>query len=222
MLKKFLAEMIGTFILVFVGTGAVVLGNGIEGIGHLGIALSFSFAVVAAAYSVGPISGAHLNPAVSLAMLINKRLTWIEWGIYVTAQLLGALLASSSLRFFLINSGLPTTSLGENRFLIINTAGAFFFELVTTFILVLVIMTVTSSSKGNSKIAGLVIGLTLISLILLGLNVTGPSANPARSLAPALFVGGEALKQVWVFILAPLVGASLAAITSKYVLGTEE
>ncbi|HEL2110709.1 TPA: aquaporin [Streptococcus suis] len=218
MSKKFLAEFIGTFMLVFIGTGAVVFGNGVDGLGHLGIAFAFGLSIVAAAYSIGT----HLNPAVSLAMFINKRLNAQEFATYVAAQVLGAILASSTLIFFLSNAGLSTVSLGENGFTTVNTAGAFLFETIATFIFVLVIVTVTSASKGNGKIAGLVIGLTLTLLIILGLNVTGLSVNPARSLAPALFVGGTALSQVWVFILAPLVGAALAALVGQHLLETEK
>ncbi|HEM5985121.1 TPA: aquaporin [Streptococcus suis] len=222
MSKKFLAEFIGTFMLVFIGTGAVVFGNGVDGLGHLGIAFAFGLSIVAAAYSIGTVSGAHLNPAVSLAMFINKRLNAQEFATYVAAQVLGAILASSTLIFFLSNAGLSIASLGENGFTTVNTAGAFLFETIATFIFVLVIVTVTSASKGNGKIAGLVIGLTLTLLIILGLNVTGLSVNPARSLAPALFVGGTALSQVWVFILAPLVGAALAALVGQHLLETEK
>ncbi|MHB9781553.1 MIP/aquaporin family protein [Streptococcus sp. 10F2] len=222
MSKKFFAELIGTFMLVFIGTGAVVFGNGLEGIGHLGIALAFGLSIVAAAYSIGTISGAHLNPAVSLAMFVNKRMNAQDFLTYVLAQVVGALLASATLNFFLASSGQAVTSLGENGFTTVSAMGAFLFEVIATFLFVLVIVTVTSASKGNGKIAGLVIGLTLTTLILLGLNVTGLSVNPARSLAPALLLGGTALSQVWVFILAPLVGGFLAALVGQNLLETEK
>lgn len=222
MSKKFFAELIGTFMLVFIGTGAVVFGNGLEGIGHLGIALAFGLSIVAAAYSIGTISGAHLNPAVSLAMFVNKRMNTQDFLTYVVAQVVGALLASATLNFFLASSGQAVTSLGENGFTTVSAMGAFLFEVIATFLFVLVIVTVTSASKGNGKIAGLVIGLTLTTLILLGLNVTGLSVNPARSLAPALLLGGTALSQVWVFILAPLVGGFLAALVGQNLLETEK
>ncbi|MBF0805939.1 MULTISPECIES: MIP/aquaporin family protein [unclassified Streptococcus] len=222
MSKKFFAELIGTFMLVFIGTGAVVFGNGLEGIGHLGIALAFGLSIVAAAYSIGTISGAHLNPAVSLAMFVNKRMNAQDFLTYVVAQVVGALLASTTLNFFLASSGQAITSLGENGFTTVSAMGAFLFEVIATFLFVLVILTVTSASKGNGKIAGLVIGLTLTTLILLGLNVTGLSVNPARSLAPALLLGGTALSQVWVFILAPLIGGFLAALVGQNLLETEK
>lgn len=221
-MKKSFAELIGTFILVFVGTGTVVFGNGVEGVGHLGIALAFGLSIVAAAYSIGAVSGAHLNPAVSIAMFVNKRLDAKDLGTYIVAQVVGAILASATVLFLASNAGLDTSSLGENGFSTVNAAGAFIFETIASFIFILVIVTVTSATKGNGKIAGLVIGLTLTLMILVGLNVTGLSVNPARSLAPAIFVGGQALSQVWVFILAPIVGGVLAALVGKNLIGTEE
>ncbi len=221
-MKKFFAELIGTFILVFAGTGTVVFGNGVEGVGHLGIALAFGLSIVAAAYSIGAVSGAHLNPAVSIAMFVNKRLDAKDLGTYIVAQVVGAILASATVLFLASNAGLDTSSLGENGFSTVNAAGAFIFETIASFIFILVIVTVTSATKGNGKIAGLVIGLTLTLMILVGLNVTGLSVNPARSLAPAIFVGGQALSQVWVFILAPIVGGVLAALVGKNLIGTED
>ena len=221
-MKKFFAELIGTFILVFVGTGTVVFGNGVEGVGHLGIALAFGLSIVAAAYSIGAVSGAHLNPAVSIAMFVNKRLDAKDLVNYIVAQVVGAILGSALVYFLTANAGLDTSSLGENAFTTVNAFGAFAFETIASFIFILVIVTVTSSSKGNGKIAGIVIGLTLALMILVGLNITGLSVNPARSLAPALFVGGQALSQVWVFISAPIVGGILAALVGKHLIGTEE
>ncbi|MFU2206788.1 MIP/aquaporin family protein [Streptococcus pluranimalium] len=217
-MKKFTAELIGTFILVFIGTGAVVFGNGTEGLGHLGIALAFGLSIVAAAYSIGTISGAHLNPAVSVAMFVNKRMDAKELVNYIVAQVIGAIIASAAI-FFL--AGGADSGLGLNAYTEVSTAGAFIFELITSFIFILVIVTVTSATKGNGKIAGLVIGLTLTAMILVGLNITGLSVNPARSLAPALFVGGKALAQLWVFIVAPIVGGILAALVGKNLLDTE-
>lgn len=221
-MKKFFAEAIGTFILVFVGTGTVVFGNGVEGVGHLGITLAFGLSIVAAAYSIGAVSGAHLNPAVSIAMFVNKRMDGKELATYIAAQIAGAFLATATLLFLASNAGLDTASLGENGFSTVNAAGAFIFEAIASFIFILTILTVTSESKGNGKIAGLVIGLTLTLMILLGLNVTGLSVNPARSLAPAVFVGGQALSQVWVFVFAPILGGLLAALVGKNLIGTEE
>ena len=214
-MKKFVAELIGTFMLVFIGTGAVVFGNGTEGLGHLGIAFAFGLAIVVAAFSIGTVSGAHLNPAVSIAMFVNKRLSSSELVNYILGQVVGAFLASGAVFFLLSNSGMSTASLGENA--LANGVTVF-----GGFLFVLVIMTVTSASKGNGAIAGLVIGLSLTAMILVGLNITGLSVNPARSLAPAVLVGGAALQQVWIFILAPIVGGVLAALVAKNCLGTEE
>ena len=214
-MKKFVAELIGTFMLVFIGTGAVVFGNGVGGLGHLGIAFAFGLAIVVAAFSIGTVSGAHLNPAVSIAMFVNKRLSSSELVNYILGQVVGAFLASGAVFFLLANSGKSTASLGENA--LANGVTVF-----GGFLFVLVIMTVTSASKGNGAIAGLVIGLSLTAMILVGLNITGLSVNPARSLAPAVLVGGAALQQVWIFILAPIVGGVLAALVAKNCLGTEE
>ncbi|VKI18470.1 aquaporin Z-water channel protein [Streptococcus pneumoniae] len=221
-MKKFVAELIGTFMLVFVGTGAVVFGNGLDGLGHLGIAFAFGLAIVVAAYSIGTVSGAHLNPAVSIAMFVNKRLSSSELVNYILGQVVGAFIASGAV-FFLGNSGMSTASLGENALANgVTVFGGFLFEVIATFLFVLVIMTVTSESKGNGAIAGLVIGLSLMAMILVGLKITGLSVNPARSLAPAVLVGGAALQQVWIFILAPIAGGVLAALVAKNFLGTEE
>ena len=214
-MKKFVAELIGTFMLVFIGTGAVVFGNDLDGLGHLGIAFAFGLAIVVAAYSIGTVSGAHLNPAVSIAMFVNKRLSSKDLVNYILGQVVGAFIASGAVFFLLANSGMSTASLGENA--LANGVTVF-----GGFLFVLVIMTVTSASKGNGAIAGLVIGLSLMAMILVGLNITGLSVNPARSLAPAVFVGGAALQQVWIFILAPIVGGVLAALVAKNFLGTEE
>lgn len=216
-MKKFTAELIGTFILVFVGTGTVVFGNGTEGLGHLGIALAFGLSIVAAAYSIGTISGAHLNPAVSVAMFVNKRMDAQELVNYIVAQVIGAIIASIAI--FL--AGGTDRGLGSNAYTEVSTAGAFIFELITSFIFILVIVTVTSATKGNGKIAGLVIYLTLTAMILVGLNITGLSVNPARSLTSALFVGGKALAQLWVFIVTPIVGGILAALVGKSLHDTE-
>ncbi|HET0450750.1 TPA: MIP/aquaporin family protein [Streptococcus pneumoniae] len=218
-MKKFVAELIGTFMLVFVGTGAVVFGNGFDGLGHLGIAFAFGLAIVVAAYSIGTVSGAHLNPAVSIAMFVNKRLSSSELVNYILGQVVGAFIASGAV-FFLLGK---TASLGENALANgVTVFGGFLFEVIATFLFVLVIMTVTSESKGNGAIAGLVIGLSLMAMILVGLKITGLSVNPARSLAPAVLVGGAALQQVWIFILAPIAGGVLAALVAKNFLGTEE
>lgn len=219
-MKKFFAELIGTFILVFTGTAAAVLGGGAsEVVGFAAIGLAFGLTIVAAAYSIGAVSGAHLNPAVSIAMFINKRLDAKELGTYIAAQVVGAFLGTITL---LTITG-DSSALGQNVVADGKTAlVGLLVEIILTFIFVLVIMTVTSAKKGNANLAGLVIGLTLTLIHFVGIPVTGMSANPARSLAPALFVGGDALAQIWIFILGPIVGAVLAAVVAKNLIGTEE
>ncbi|AXQ79754.1 aquaporin [Streptococcus chenjunshii] len=221
-MKKFFAELIGTFILVFVGTSAAVFGGGSAGIGITGIALAFGLTIVASAYSIGTVSGAHLNPAVSIALFINKRINSKDLLIYICAQIIGALLGSFTLQVLIANIGVVTDNLGQNLFNGVNAVGAFLVETILTFIFVLVIVTVTSAKKGNANLAGLIIGLTLTLIHFVGIPLTGMSANPARSLAPALLTGGDALGQLWVFILAPILGAVLAALVGRYLLGTEE
>jgi len=220
MLKKFWAELLGTFILVFIGTGAVVLSG--DAVGHLGIALAFGLTIVAAAYSVGNISGAHLNPAVSIAMFINGRLNFAELGTYIFGQVVGAFLGTTMLCGVLSSADMATNQLGENLFNHVGAIGAFLVEAVLTLIFVLVIITVTSKKFGVPSLAGIIIGLTLTLIHFVGIPLTGMSANPARSLAPAVVVGGAAIEQLWVFIIAPIVGGILAALIGKFLLETEE
>lgn len=221
MSKKFFAELIGTFVLVFLGTGAAVLGGGADSVvGYASIALAFGLTIVASAYSIGTVSGAHLNPAVSIAMYLNKRIDSKELGTYILGQVVGALLGSFAL---LVITG-DNATLGQNVVADgYSLVTGFLVEVILTFIFILVILTVTSSRKGNAQLAGLVlvIGLTLTLIHFVGIPVTGMSANPARSLAPALLAGGDALSQIWIFILAPIVGGVLASIVSQSLLETE-
>ncbi|WP_201730941.1 MIP family channel protein [Carnobacterium maltaromaticum] len=219
-MKKGIAEFIGTFVLVLFGTGAAVLGGGIEGIGTLGIAMAFGLSIVAMAYSIGTISGCHVNPAVSIAMYVNKRLSISELAYYIVGQVLGAVLATGVLKIILSTSDMAVTNLGQNSFGALGAGGAFLVEAILTFIFILVIIVVTGK-HGSPEFAGLVIGLTLVLIHLLGIPLTGTSVNPARSFSPAIFAGGEALSQLWVFIVAPIVGGILAAITSKLLLDSE-
>ncbi|MEG0312257.1 MULTISPECIES: MIP family channel protein [Carnobacterium] len=219
-MKKGIAEFIGTFVLVLFGTGAAVLGGGIEGIGTLGIAMAFGLSIVAMAYSIGTISGCHVNPAVSIAMYVNKRLSISELAYYIVGQVLGAVVATGVLKIILSTSDMAVTNLGQNSFGALGAGGAFLVEAILTFIFILVIIVVTGK-HGSPEFAGLVIGLTLVLIHLLGIPLTGTSVNPARSFSPAIFAGGEALSQLWVFIVAPIVGGILAAITSKLLLDSE-
>lgn len=221
MLKKGIAEFIGTFVLVLFGTGTAVLGGGIEGIGILGIAMAFGLSIVAMAYSIGTISGCHVNPAVSIAMFVNKRMNAMELAYYLVAQVLGGLLGTATLVTILKSSNMSLDNLGQNSFGNLGLSGSFLVEFVLTFVFILVIIAVTGK-KGNAQLAGLVIGFTLVLVHLLGIPLTGTSVNPARSLAPALFAGGEAVSQLWVFIVAPILGGIVAAIVGKFVLNTEK
>ena len=215
MTQELLAEALGTFILVFFGCGAAVLMG--EQIGMLGISLAFGLAIVAAAYGLGAISGAHLNPAVSLGMLMAGRMTPADCGAYAGAQVAGAVLAA--LVLLIVASGgagysLAVDGLGQNGFGPgylgeYSLVSALTFEVVATFLFVTVILGATHRGA-PAAMAGLAIGLTLAAIHMVGINVTGVSVNPARSIGPAVFVGGRALADLWVFIVAPLAGGALA------------
>jgi len=210
--KKYYAELIGTLVLVFMGCGAaVVLGPQVGG-GHLAVALSFGLSIVAMAYVIGPISGCHINPAVSLAMLITKKINWKEFCMYVIAQVVGAT-AGAAILYGIVKFGVDdlTGGLGTNGTSTIGVWGALTVEVVLTAIFVFTILGVTSDEK-NASIAGLVIGLTLTFVHIVGIPLTGTSVNPARSIGPALFVQGPALANVWIFIVGPFVGATIAAL----------
>ena len=221
-MKKYLCEAIGTAVLVLFGCGTAVITGGITGVlGVFGIAMAFGLSIVAMAYVIGNVSGCHINPAVSLAMLINKKLTVKEFCFYVIAQVIGALVGTCLL-ILILNSigvdfhiaGLGSNGYGEESYMHITAWGAFLVEVILTYVFIYTILGVTSDeSKGS--VAGIVIGLTLAFVHIIGIPLTGTSVNPARSLAPAIFLGGAALKQVWIFILAPLVGSALAAYTYK-------
>jgi len=210
--KKYVAEFIGTMVLVFMGCGsAMFLGCDAAG-GHLAVALAFGLSIVAMAYVIGNISGCHINPAVSLAMLINKKLSISDFVGYVISQVLGAI-AGAALLKAMTGFGVAdlTGALGSNG--VANAGGiggAIIVEIILTFIFVFTILGVTSDeSKGG--VSGIVIGLTLTFVHIVGIPLTGTSVNPARSLGPALLAGGQSLSDVWVFILAPLVGAAIAS-----------
>lgn len=221
MAKKIIAEIIGTFVLVLFGTGTAVLGGGADGVGILGVSVAFGLSIVAMAYTIGVVSGCHINPAVTLSMIVNKRMDIKEGLVYMVSQVVGAILGSATLFYFLSASSIETTNMGQNSFGTLGGLGSFIAEVILTFVFVLVIVTVTGK-HGINKMEGLVIGFTLILIHLLGIPMTGTSVNPARSIGPALFAGGEALSQLWVFIVAPMVGAALAALVGKFVLSSEE
>lgn len=217
-MKKYVCEFIGTAVLVLFGCGSAAVAGGV--LGTLGIALAFGLSIVAMAYVIGNISGCHINPAVSLAMLISKKMSVKDFVFYVIAQVLGAIAGIGILYAILSNCGVGVANLGANGFdaassVNLNMIGAIIVEIVLTFVFIYTILGVTSD-ESKSSVAGIVIGLTLAFVHIMGIPLTGTSVNPARSLAPAIFLGGEALKQVWVFIVAPFVGSALAAYVFKF------
>ncbi len=220
-MKKYLCEFIGTAVLVLFGCGTAVVTGGASGLlGILGIALAFGLSIVAMAYVIGNISGCHINPAVSLAMLINGKMSLKDFIGYVIAQVLGGIAGIALLSLIVNNCSTELVGLGANGFdsaslLGVNMFGAIIVEVILTFVFIYTILGVTSD-ESKSSVAGIVIGLTLAFVHIIGIPLTGTSVNPARSLAPALFLGGDALSQVWVFIVAPFVGAALAAIVYKF------
>ena len=212
--KKCIAECIGTFVLVFFGCGtAVAVGcNGAEpNAAYLMTALAFGLVIVAMAFSIGNISGCHINPAVSLAMFMSKKMTGKEFAAYAGSQFIGGLVGGMFLTFFFdTNTGLGTNSVYSD-----NIWATLFIEIILTFVFVIAILGVTSKIS-NSSVAGIVIGLTLVLVHIFGIHFTGTSVNPARSFGPAVFAGGAAFANVWIFIIAPLVGAALAALVYNY------
>ena len=215
-MRKYIAEFIGTLTLVLFGCGVAVLSSG----DLVATSLAFGLSIVAMAYVIGNISGCHINPAVSLAMFISKKMELKEFLSYVLAQVLGALAGTALLYLIFTNSNIGVLNLGANGYAALSATNisllvAIVTEIVLTFVFIYTILGVTSDDK-KASVAGLVIGLTLTFVHLIGIRLTGTSVNPARSLAPAIFVGGEALKQVWVFIVAPFVGSAIAAYTFKY------
>jgi aquaporin Z len=220
-MKKPVAEFIGTFTLVFFGCGAAVIagmGSGPTSINVLGIAFAFGLAIVAMAYGIGPISGCHVNPAVSFGVLTAGRMTTSDFIAYVIAQVLGAIAGAIVLYVILSgqaegwNGGLGQNGWGPGYLGQYNLLSAFIFEVVATFLFLVCILGVTQKG-GPAQFAGLAIGLTLVAIHIVGINVTGVSVNPARSLGPAIVGMGTkpaALGQVWLFIIAPLIGAGIA------------
>ena len=218
-LKKYVAEFIGTFVLVLFacGTAAVVGCSSENGTGYLLTALSFGLVIVAMAYSIGNVSGCHINPAVSIAMLVSKRMSVTDFVGYVVAQFLGAIAGAAVLMGFVGRE----SGLGANALFNDDILRSLLIEIILTFVFVIAVLGVTSKTE-NSAVAGLVIGLTLTLIHILGISFTGTSVNPARSFGPALLVGGDALANVWVFIVAPLIGGVLAALVYQFLSGGED
>ncbi len=212
-IKKYVAEFIGTFVLVLFACGtaaAVGCSTADPNVAYLLTALAFGLVIVAMAYSIGNVSGCHINPAVSIAMLVSGKMNIKDFIGYVIAQFAGAIAGAAVMGAFLgFDCGFGANGLFEG-----DIWKSLLIEIVLTFVFVLAILGVTSKAE-NSKVAGIVIGLTLTLVHIFGIHFTGTSVNPARSFGPALFAGGEALANVWVFIVAPLVGGVLAAVVYK-------
>lgn len=217
-MKKYIAEMVGTMVLVLMGCGcAVFAGNAADtvgaGVGTLGVALAFGLSVVAMAYAIGGISGCHINPAITLGVFLSGRMSGKDAGMYMLFQVIGAIIGSAIL-YILVSTGLHNgpTATGSNSFGEGMAVQAFVAEAVFTFVFVLVVLGATDEKKGAGNLAGLAIGLTLVLVHLVCIPITGTSVNPARSIGPALFDGGTALSQLWLFIVAPFVGAALSSV----------
>lgn len=215
--KKYVAELIGTAILVFVGCGSAVFLGCDTGGGHLAVALAFGLSIVATAYVIGNISGCHINPAVSLAVFMGKKMSASDFVGYVIAQVVGAIIGAALLKYVSLAAGVDLTgALGANGYNNTGMLGGLIVEIILTFIFVFTILGVTSD-ESKSSVAGIVIGLTLAFVHIIGIPLTGTSVNPARSIGPALFAGGAALSQLWVFIVGPLLGAIIAHCAFKAV-----
>lgn len=222
-MKKYVAELIGTMILVLMGCGSAVFAGSVAGtvgagVGTLGVALAFGLAVVAMAYTIGNISGCHINPAITLGVWLSGGMKPKRAMMYMLFQVVGAILGSLLLSL-LVSTGThggPTTT-GSNTFAPDCMMQAFIVELVFTFIFVLVVLGTTDEKKGAGNFAGLAIGLTLVLIHIVCIPITGTSVNPARSIGPALMEGGQAMEQLWLFIVAPLLGGALSALVWKYI-----
>ena len=220
-MKKYLAEMTGTMVLVLMGCGsAVFAGNAAgavsEGVGTLGVAFAFGLSVIAMVYTIGKISGCHINPAITLGVWLSGRMGGKDAAMYMLFQVIGAVIGSAVL-FALVSTGTNNgpTATGTNSFTEGQALQAFIAEFVFTFIFVLVVLGTTDSKKGAGDFAGLAIGLTLVLIHIVCIPITGTSVNPARSIGPAIFEGGKALSQLWLFIVAPMAGAALSALVWK-------
>jgi aquaporin Z len=220
-MKKYLAEFVGTFTLVFFGCGTAVVSG--KDVGHLGIAFAFGFALLAMAYGIGPVSGCHINPAVSLGFFTSGRMGFGDLLGYIVGQVLGGIAAAAVLGviargllagYDVATSGLGQNGWGEGYLGGYNLTAAMVFELVATLLFVIVILGSTEQGA-PTQVAGIAIGITLVVIHIFGINITGVSVNPARSLGPALLVGGKALSQVWMFLVVPSLGGIVAGILHR-------
>lgn len=219
-MQKSLAEFIGTFTLVLFGCGSAVIAG--ADIGLTGISFAFGLALIGMAYGIGAVSGCHINPAVSLGMVAAGRMRMADAIVYIVAQIAGAVvaafvlltIASGKADYSLAENGLGQNGWGPGYLGEYTMAAAFVFEVVATFLFMVVILGATGAGA-PAAMAGLAIGLALVVIHLVGINVTGVSVNPARSIGPALFAGGTALSQLWLFIVAPVIGAVAAGIVFR-------
>lgn len=212
-MKKYLAEMVGTMVLVLMGCGtAVSLNCGVDAASVVGTAIAFGLAVVAMAYTIGGISGCHINPAITLGCLLTKRISGKDAAMYMLFQVIGAFIGSALLYALVATAPdlAQGTTTGANACAATQTNGLIA-EIILTCVFVLVVLGTTDAKKGAGNFAGLAIGLSLILIHLVGIHYTGTSVNPARSIAPAIFEGGQALTDLWVFIVGPFIGAACAA-----------
>lgn len=227
--RKLFAEMLGTALLVFFGVGVATLSFGFklagmsQSAGIVATALAFGLVMVIMAYAMGSVSGAHINPAVTMGFFVSRRISVADAISYWVAQILGAIVGAWLL-FMIFSSvpeystatiGLGTDGYGAQSMIGLGLGGAFLAEVILTFSFVLVVLTVTTKAA-STAVSGLAIGLALATVHLVGIPLTGTSVNPARSIGPALFVGGPAMDQLWLFIVAPLLGGALAALVSLY------
>ena len=217
-MKKYFAELVGTFVLTFLGCATAMFLGCLEPAGVVGTAIAFGLTVVAMAYTIGGISGCHINPAITLAVALSGRMSWKDACGYWIGQVIGGIIAGACLLLLANVVTVPdlTGGLGTNG--VANAGGpwgAFLVEVIATFLFVLVVLGTTDEKVGAGNFAGLAIGLTLILVHLVCINLTGTSVNPARSIGPAIFAGGQALCDLWVFICAPLVGGALSALVWK-------
>jgi aquaporin Z len=211
-MKKYFAELFGTMVLVLMGCGAAVFAGAAQpfsSVGTLGVAFAFGLAVLAMVYTIGKISGCHINPAITIGMWASNKISGKDAALYMLFQVAGAIIGSAILWFLAKDSGSTTTLTGANSYT--HLGQALVAEVVFTCLFVLVVL--GSTSKGaNNAFAGIAIGLALVLIHIVCIPITGTSVNPARSIGPALFAGGAALSQLWLFIVAPLAGGLLASL----------
>ena len=223
-MKKYLAELVGTMVLVLMGCGVAVSlrCSPADAASVIGTSFAFGLSVVAMAYAIGGISGCHINPAITLGVWLSKRMSGKDAAMYMLFQVIGAFIGSAIL-WLLTSNGVGLAGTGANAAQEgVSVCGALIAEIVFTFVFVLVVLGTTDSKKGAGNLAGLAIGLTLVLVHLVCIRYTGTSVNPARSIAPAVFEGGKALCQLWIFVVGPFIGAALSALVWKCISCSKE